>query len=133
MSSSHTHTHTPPPPSVADIMHEVRQGLSDNELSEETRTKAEQAAGIQASLRQAHEHAPILGRCGGSMSGRLCKCLSPLAKPVIEQINLFHRATLRILEQLAATSASQATDHAKIEALEQRLRELEERSGETKA
>lgn len=103
-------------------MEEVRQGLSDTTLSDSARANLAQHAGLQANLRQAHEHASVMGRCGGSLSGKCCKLFAPLAKPVIEQLNRFHNATIRVLEQMAGTQSEMQT---KMQELEDRLRELE--------
>jgi len=114
--------------SVADIMDEIRQGLSDTSLSEATRAESEQLASLQGSLRQAHAHAPVLGRCGGSLRGRLCKCLSPLVKPIIDQIDLFHGTLIRLLEKLVADAPANAENRARLQDLEKRMQQIEEQS-----
>ena len=118
----------PENPTAADIMAEVRQGLADTTLSDATRAQAERLGGQQTSLRQAHEYAPVLGRCGGSFSGRVCRWLRPLAKPVIEQIDLFHQTVIRMLQQLVADSATNAETRTRLQDLEQRLQQIEEQS-----
>ena len=111
-------------PIAAEIMQEIRQGLSDTTLSDATLAKLSQSAGLQSDLRKAHEHAPVLGRCGGSIRGKCCNLFAPLLKPVIEQLDLYHNAIIRTLEHIAGT---QSDTHARLENLELRLQELEAR------
>ncbi len=102
-------------PDIETIMQEIRDGLSQSSLSPETRAAAAQLASIRTSLEKMSVTAPLLGRCEGSVRGRLCKALNPLALPVTEQINLFHDATLQALRLLAGA----------IEDVETRLQQLE--------
>jgi hypothetical protein len=112
-------------PGVCEIMEEIKRGLEDTSLSEATRALAEEVVLKKAALRQAHAYAPVLGRCGGSLSGRLCTWLKPLAKPVLEQIDLFHGAVLGLLEKLVTDNADAAELKLKVQELEKRLRQLE--------
>ncbi len=109
-------------PTAADIMEEVRQGLADTSLSDATQANLAQNTSLQSHLRQAHEHAPVLGRSGGSLRGKCCRLLAPLAKPVIEQLDLFHHTVLRVIELVAGT---QAEAKSKLQNLEERLQKLE--------
>ena len=112
-------------PTVEDIMAEIRQGLSDTDLSPATQRHLASLGGLQDSLRQAYTTASLLGRCGGSLRGRLCKLLAPLARPVIEQIDLFHAAIVRSLETIASQSSGNADTKERLAALEQRLAHIE--------
>ncbi len=109
-------------PTAADIMEEVRQGLNGISLSDASRAHLEQHAGVQNHLRQTHEYSAVLGRCGGSLRGKGCKLLAPIIKPVIEQLDLFHHAVIRTLEQVAGI---QSDTRAKMENIEARLQALE--------
>lgn len=115
-------------PSVTAIMDEIRQGLADTSLSDHTQAQAEKLASQQAILRQANEHASVLGRCNGSLSGRACKWLKPLGKPVIEQVDLFHKSVIRLLEQLVADSTTNAETRIRLQELETRLQQIEEQT-----
>jgi len=103
-------------PDIETIMQEIRDGLSQSSLSPETRSAAAELASIRTSLEKMSVTAPLLGRCEGSVRGRLCKAASPLALPVTEQIDLFHEATLQTLRLLAGA----------IENVETRLQRLEQ-------
>ncbi len=116
-------------PTAADIMAEVRQGLSDTALSETTRENLENNTSLQVNLRQTHEHASVLGRCKGSLRGKCCSAFAPLAKPIIEQLDRFHNATVRVLEQIAGT---QKHTQSRLHALELRLQELESKEPSTR-
>lgn len=109
-------------------MLEVRQGLADTSLSDAARAQAAQWADDQALCQQLHAHASVLGRCGGSLRGRLCRWLAPLVKPVIEQIDLFHAALVRLLEARGAEAEVQEKTRTKVAELEQRLHALEEQA-----
>jgi hypothetical protein len=112
-------------PTVAEIMEEVRQGLADTAISDATQVQAHQLASIQDTLRQAHAHASVLGRCGGSLRGRVCRMAAPLARPIIEQIDLFHAAIVRCLETTASQSAETSETKKRLAALEHRLAQIE--------
>ena len=118
-------------PTAAEIMEEVRQGLSDTSLSDATKAQREQQAGLQSNLRQAHAHASVMGRCGGSLRGTCCKLLAPIARPIIEQLDILHTAVIRSLEQLSGTQSDTRT---RLADLEKRIATLEskEHSQESK-
>lgn len=112
-------------PSVETIMNEIRSGLDDTTLSDATMAAAESGRSIQADLRKASGTASPLGRCGGSLRGRLCRLLAVPAKPVVEQLDLFHAAVCGALGKLVEHSAGQARIGKKVEELEKRLQALE--------
>ena len=109
-------------PSATEIMEEVRQGLSDTTLSDATTGKIARSSDLPNAMRQAHAHAPVLGRCDGSLRGKCCKMLAPMMKPITEQLNLFHNAVLKALEHFTGT---QPETDARIRDLEARLQKLE--------
>jgi len=111
-------------PAIETLMQEVRSGLDDTTLSEATATTAQAGVSLQADLRQASESASVLGRCGGSLRGRLCLRLAPLVLPVIEQLNRFHSALLNGQTKLAGEHTATARHIAD---LEQRVSALEQR------
>lgn len=112
-------------PRVESIMREIRSGLDDISLSNTTRANLAGKQSLQAELRKLTETAPVLGRCGGSIRGKICKRLAYLALPVIEQLDLFHAATRNVLSKLA-NIANESTDTArKLAELEARIKKLE--------
>lgn len=80
-------------------MQEVRQGLSDLDMPA-SRQITLAISDSSFGLRKAHTYASVMGRCGGSLRGKLCKLSAPLARPVIEQLDLFHSSILQTLEQM---------------------------------
>ncbi len=102
-------------PDVAAIMHEIRAGLAETEVSRETQQAGAVLVSLQTSLEQMTACSNILGQCQGSLRGKLCQALSPAVTPVGDQINRFHQATLDTLQILTQQLAS----------LEQRLQQLE--------
>ena len=114
-------------PSVDDIMREIRSGLADTALSEPTLAALDDSRSLPSELRRATESSRVMGRCGGSLRGRLCRLLLPLAWPVVEQLDRFHAAVVAALARLADHTAP-GTD-ARLRDLETRIAELESRTG----
>jgi len=112
-------------PSVETIMNEIRSGLDDTTLSDTTIAAAESGRTLQSELRKAAGAAALLGRCGGSLRGRLCRLLAAPARPVVEQLDLFHAAVCGALGKLTEHSAGQTRIGQKVEELEKRLQALE--------
>jgi len=112
-------------PSVETIMNEIRSGLDDTMLSDSTIAASESGRTLQSELRKAAGAAALLGRCGGSLRGRLCRLLAAPARPVVEQLDLFHAAVCGALGKLAEHSTGQTRIGQKVDALEKRLLELE--------
>ncbi len=111
-------------PAVEAIMEEIRRGLADTTLSNATAAAAA-VGSLTGDLRQASSTAGVLGRCGGSLRGRICRLLAPLALPVVEQLDLFHAAVVAALSRLAGQTAEQDAATARMEDLERRLSALE--------
>ena len=109
---------------VEAIMHEIRSGLEDTVLSEATASAAADSS-LQSDLRQVAESATVLGRCGGSLRGRLCRLLAKPARPVVEQLDLFHSAVCATLGKLTEGHKTQQVTDRKIAELEHRLQALE--------
>lgn len=110
---------------VETIMHEIRSGLEDTTLSAATAGIAAASLSLQSDLRKSAETAGVLGRCGGSIRGRLCLLLAPLARPVIEQLDLFHAATVSTLSKLAGLADDHVAAIQKTVDLERRVQALE--------
>jgi len=116
------------PESVAALVNEIRSGLDDTTLSDATKAAADTATGsIQHDLQKLAQTASLLGRCGGSLRGRLCLLLSGIARPVVEQVDLFHAAVSSTLVKLAEQSREAAGTARKVDALERRIKALESR------
>lgn len=115
-------------PSVETIMNEIRSGLDDTTLSDATLAAAESGRSIQSELCKAAGAASLLGRCGGSLRGRLCRLLAVPAKPVVEQLDLFHAAVCAALGKLAEHSAGQTRIGQRVDEIERRLQALEAQS-----
>lgn len=117
---------------VETIMNEIRSGIEDTTLSEATMAAAASSGNLQAELRKAAETTHLLGRCGGSMRGRLCRLFAGPAKPVVEQLDLFHAAVCGALGKLAESCSAQVKTERKVAELEKRLQALEGRMGATR-
>ena len=116
------------PESVAALVNEIRSGLDDTTLSDATKAAADTATGsIQHDLQKLAQTASLLGRCGGSLRGRLCLLLSRIARPVVEQVDLFHAAVSSTLVKLAEQSREATGTARKVDALERRIKALESR------
>ncbi len=102
-----------PKPDVNAIVQELRQGMSDTEILCSDNNKATARRQNQAAVRKTVETADVLGRCGGSVRGKLCLWLAKLAWPVVEQLNMHHQAVVDALNQ-------------QNELLEERLKTLED-------
>ncbi len=110
--------------SVETIMEEIRSGLADTRISDDTAAAAA-AGSLSSDVRQAATASGVLGRCGGSLRGRLCLLLAPVARPVVEQLDLFHAAVVRSLSRLEAASTESSGMVSRMEAIERRLTALE--------
>ena len=105
-------------PDVDAIMADLRRGMQDNDVPRPDDSEEANRRELRASLRKATETASVLGRCGGSLRGKLCKLLAPLALPVVEQLNLHNSAVVTALGQIQES-------RKKIEAMEARIKDLE--------
>lgn len=110
---------------VETIMREIRSGLEDTTLSETTARAAAADSSLQGELRKAAASTSLLGRCGGSLRGRVCRLLAKPARPVVEQIDLFHSAVCAALGKLAECRGAQQETEQKVVELEKRLQALE--------
>ena len=115
-----------PQPDVETIIKEIRQGMADTESSSPSDPEEARLRGLRGSLRKATETSDVLGRCGGSIRGKLCQALAPVLLPVVEQLNMHHAAVVAALNQLRGDQSQTPPPSAStIEALEARIRELE--------
>jgi hypothetical protein len=114
-----------PLPAVDAIMNEIRRGLEDTSLSDATAAAIAANCSLQADIRKAAATAGVLGRCGGSLRGRVCRLLAPLALPVIEQLDLFHAAAVSVLSSFAGLSNDHAATAIRVGEIERRLQTLE--------
>jgi len=116
------------PPDVEAIIAELRQGLDDSAVHAPQTLRDAAHRQLRSSLRKASETADVLGRCGGSMRGKLCKLLAVLAWPVVEQLNLHHSAVVGALSHIRETNRDNAPAEQPPEpwlAIEKRLQALE--------
>jgi len=118
-------------PSVETIMNEIRSGLENSLLSETAVAAAAAGSSLQSDLRNIAESASVLGRCGGSRRGRLCRLLASPARPVVEQLDRFHDAVCSALGNLAGRCGEQTETARKVADLERRLQVLEAHFPET--
>lgn len=116
-------------PDVDAIMEEVRRGLQDNEVSRPDDADEADRRELRASLRRATETASVLGRCGGSMRGKLCKLLAPLALPVLEQLNLHHAAVVTALKHIRRSGDGADSIEERLAKLETEIEALKRESG----
>lgn len=112
-------------PSVEDIMREIRKGLESQELTAESQASLDAYPSPYHDLKRATHAAPVMGRCGGSLRGKLCRWMAPLLHPVIEQLDLFHDAILAALKKTAAYFLVLDTLRQQVEALEAKVEKLE--------
>jgi hypothetical protein len=89
-----------PKPDVDAIVSELRQGMDDPAPPCSTDPDTAAHRDLQASLRKATATASVLGRCEGSLRGKLCKKLAWVAQPIVEQLNLHHRAVIAALDHI---------------------------------
>jgi hypothetical protein len=113
-------------PNVEKIIDSIKKGLEDNSPFDETQHKMDSHQKIKASLRKAAESAEVLGRCNGSLRGKLCKKLAWVAKPVVEQINLHNTAVIKSLNLMNKIQAEVFKEH--INRLENEIQSLKNRS-----
>jgi len=111
-------------PDIEEIIGDLRQGMDDTTLLQDSHPEMGNQQKLNSSLRKASETADILGRCGGSLRGKLCKLLARIALPVVEQINMHHSA---VVDSLNAAHNIQKED------LENRISKLETETKELKA
>ncbi len=122
-----------PQPDVEAIIQELREGMADIEASHPSDPDAAVRRELRASLRKATETADVLGRCGGSLRGKLCKLLAFIVLPVVEQLNMHHAAVVTALTRFRDARPQDApvsdeTLEARIQKLEDALATLEERT-----
>jgi hypothetical protein len=116
-------------PDVNAIMEEVRRGMQDNDVPRPDDAGEADRRELRASLRRATETASVLGRCGGSMRGKLCKLLAPLALPVLEQLNLHHAAVVAALKHIRRPGEGADSVEARLAKLEAEVEALKRESG----
>lgn len=107
-------------PDVEAIIAELRCGLDDTTPFAENHPDAERQ--LKAVLRRANAAVDVLGRCGGSLRGRLCKLLARFALPVVEQQNAHNSAITTALNQISSDQLQQLKD--RITALEAEVKTL---------
>lgn len=113
-------------PDVEKIVETLRQGMDNTTPLQDSHPEMGSQQKLNSSLRKATETADVLGRCGGSLRGKLCKQLARIALPVVEQINMHHSA---VIDALANTHKIQKDDlEARISKLEEEVNELKTRS-----
>ncbi len=105
-------------PDVEAIVQELREGMQDSSVSHLENSEQADQRGLRMSLRRATETADILGRCGGSLRGKLCKLLARLALPVVEQLNLHHDAVVGALQHIPERGDSSGTAEERLAKLE---------------
>jgi hypothetical protein len=103
-------------PDVEKIVDSIRQGLEDNSHFDESQHKMDALQKLKSSLRKAAASAEVLGRCDGSMRGKICKKLAWFAKPVVEQMDMHNAAVIKTLNMLNETQS---------EIYEERIKRLE--------
>ncbi len=109
-------------PDIEKIIGNLRQGMDDVTPLQNSHPEMGNQQKLNSSLRKATETADILGRCGGSLRGKLCKLLARIALPVVEQINMHHSA---VIDALASTHKIQKEDlEARITKLEEEIKDL---------
>ena len=113
-------------PDVEAIVQELRGGMQDNAMSHPEDSDEANRCGLRASLRQAANTANVLGRCGGSLRGKFCKCLAPLVLPVVEQLNLHHGAVVTTLQHIHDPKEHADKTEARISKLEAEIEALKQ-------
>jgi hypothetical protein len=114
-------------PDVEAIVRKLRQGMDDTKplapLGPATAGRRE----LSSSLRKAAETSDVLGRCGGSIRGKLCKMLAFLVFPVIEQLNMHHGAVVSALNHVrdSRADAEEGSQTERVQRLEARIDRLE--------
>ena len=103
-------------PDVEQIVAELREGMRDAAPPAEFHPETGPRKKLKSSLRKASETADVLGRSGGSLRGKVCKLLAWFGLPVVEQLNLHHKAVVDALNQLHAYQKDE---------LERRIADLE--------
>jgi len=104
-------------PNVEQIISSLRQGMDDTTPFDETLHTTNAQQKLKFHLRKAAESANTLGRCDGSLRGRLCKKLAYIALPVIEQLDIYHNAVINALKLINTSQTN---------ILEDRICKLEE-------
>jgi hypothetical protein len=122
-------------PDVVAIVQELRRGMADAEPLQPTDPRTIASRGLNTSLRKATETGDVLGRCGGSLRGKLCSRLAFWALPVIEQLNIHHGAVIAALNHIRDAETERAAEEKlrKVEPLEARIRKLEDDIASLKA
>jgi len=110
-------------------MEEVRQGMQDTDMPRPDDSDEADRRELRASLRKATETASVLGRCSGSMRGKLCKLLAPLALPVVEQLNLHHAAVVTALKHIRRPGTDAEDIEERLSRLEAEIEALKQEKG----
>jgi len=109
-------------PDVKKIISMLRQGMEDITPLHNSHPEMGNQHKLNASLRNATETSEVLGRCGGSMRGKLCKLLARIGLPVVEQINMHNTAIIKSLNLI--NNAQQETLETRIVKLESEIENL---------
>jgi hypothetical protein len=121
-------------PNVESIIEELRQGMDDITPVTSSTSGASELRQLQGDLRKANESSDVLGRCGGSLRGRLCLQMARFVLPIVEQLNAHHAAVVAALtklsEQQSPSSHSESTSDGSVES---RLAQLEAEIASLKA
>ncbi len=107
-------------PDVEKIISELREGLNDPTPPLDAHPETGPRKKLKSSLRKASETADVLGRSGGSLRGKVCKILAYFGWPVVEQLNLHHKAVVNALNQLHTYQKEEL--EKRIEVLEQEIK-----------
>jgi hypothetical protein len=121
-------------PNVDAIIQDLRSGMDDVTPLSASVSGASERRKLLGGVRKANASIDVLGRCGGSLRGRLCLQVARLALPVVEQLNAHHAAVVAVLTQLCdkepqAPSAETVAD----DSVESRLAKLETEVASLKA
>ena len=121
-------------PNVESIIQELRQGMDDITPVTSSASAASERRQLQGDLRKANESSDVLGRCGGSVRGRLCLQLARFVLPIVEQLNAHHAAVVAALTTLSdRQSPSSHSEAASDNSVESRLAKLEAEIASLKA
>jgi hypothetical protein len=116
------------------IIQELRSGMDDAAPLSASVSGASERRKLQGGLRKANASIDVLGRCGGSLRGRLCLQLARLALPVVEQLNAHHAAVVAVLSQLCDKEGqAPRTEEMADASVESRLAKLEAEVASLKA
>lgn len=113
-------------PDVDAIVQNLRTGMDDTETLPSNDPQSTLRCELRGALRQANATADTLGRCGGSLRGKLCNQLARIALPVVEQLNRHHAAVVTALTRLADTHDTTAKLEIRLAELEAELQTLKQ-------